>query len=83
MMVPSVDEWAQYNITVNAVAPGMFPSEMMIITDEVKGLIQFRCPIGRPGRIEELLGQVLLFSSDSSSYTTGRTIAIDGGWTAV
>jgi len=76
-------EWAQYNITVNAVAPGMFPSEMMIITDEVKGLIQFRCPIGRPGKIEELLGQVLLFSSDSASYTTGQTIAIDGGWTAV
>jgi len=76
-------EWAQYNITVNAVAPGMFPSEMMTISDDVKNLLQFRCPIGRPGRIEELLGQVLLFSSDSSSYTTGQTIAIDGGWTAV
>ncbi len=76
-------EWAEHNITVNAIAPGMFPSEMMVITDDVKGLLQFRCPIGRPGQIEELLGQMLLFASSSSSYTTGQTIAIDGGWTAV
>lgn len=74
---------AEHNITVNAIAPGMFPSEMMVITDDVKGLLQFRCPIGRPGQIEELLGQMLLFASSSSSYTTGQTIAIDGGWTAV
>lgn len=76
-------EWAQYNITVNAIAPGMFPSEMMVITDEVKGLLQMRCPIGRPGNIEELLGQMLLFASENCSYTTGQTIAIDGGWTSV
>lgn len=76
-------EWAQYNITVNAIAPGMFPSEMMVITDEVRGLLQMRCPAGRPGRVEELLGQMLLFASEASSYTTGQTIAIDGGWTSV
>lgn len=76
-------EWAQYNITVNAIAPGMFPSEMMVITDDVKGLLQFRCPVGRPGKTEELLGQMLLFASESCAYTTGQTIAIDGGWTAV
>lgn len=76
-------EWAQYNITVNAIAPGMFPSEMMVITDDVQQLLQFRCPVGRPGNIEELLGQMLLFASEASAYTTGQTIAIDGGWTAV
>lgn len=76
-------EWAQYNITVNAIAPGMFPSEMMVIDDDVKALLAMRCPLGRAGRVEELLGQMLLFASDASSYTTGQVIAIDGGWTSV
>ena len=76
-------EWAQYNITVNAIAPGMFPSEMMVVDDDTKVLLQMRCPIGRPGNIDELLGQMLLFASDASSYTTGQVIAIDGGWTSV
>lgn len=76
-------EWAQYNIIVNAIAPGMFPSEMMVIDESVEQLLKFRTPIGRPGKIEELLGQLLLFASENSSYTTGQTIAIDGGWTAV
>lgn len=76
-------EWAQYNITVNCIAPGMFSSEMMEITDDVKMLLQHRCPVGRPGNIDELLGQMLLFSSKNCGYTTGQTIAIDGGWTSV
>lgn len=76
-------EWAQYNITVNAIAPGMFPSEMMVVTDEVKGLLAMRCPMGRAGNVDELLGQMLLFASENCSYTTGQTIAIDGGWTSV
>lgn len=76
-------EWAEYNITVNAIAPGMFPSEMMVMEDSTLALLKNRCPIGRPGNVEELLGQMLLFASETSSYTTGQTIAIDGGWTAV
>ncbi|MCH4170006.1 MAG: SDR family NAD(P)-dependent oxidoreductase [Lactobacillus sp.] len=76
-------EWAEYNITVNAIAPGMFPSEMMVMDDNTRGLLKSRCPIGRPGKIDELLGQLLLFASEASSYTTGQTIAIDGGWTSV
>lgn len=56
---------------------------MMVVTEDTRNLLKFRCPIGRPGKIEELLGQVLLFASENSSYTTGQTIAIDGGWTAV
>ena len=76
-------EWAQYNITVNAIGPGEFPSEMMVPTEEAEKQLQERCPIGRFGRIEELCGQLLLFASDSSSYTTGQTIYIDGGYTIV
>lgn len=76
-------EWAEYNITVNAIGPGEFPSEMMVFTDEALEELKQRCPIGRPGKIEELCGQLLLFASENSAYTTGQTIYIDGGWTAV
>lgn len=76
-------EWAQYHITVNAIGPGEFPSEMMQFNDEVLEELRNRCPIRRPGKIDELCGQLLLFASENSSYTTGQTIYIDGGWTAV
>ena len=76
-------EWAPYGITVNAVAPGEFPTEMMVFTDEALATLKGRCPMKRPGRIEELCGQVLLFASDASSYTTGQTVIVDGGWTCV
>ena len=76
-------EWAQYNITVNAIGPGMFPSEMMVPNKETDEYLKARCPIGRMGRIDELCGQLLLFASESNSYTTGQTIYIDGGWTSV
>jgi len=76
-------EWAEYGITVNAVGPGMFPSEMMRVDEQTNQFLAFRAPIGRAGRVEELCGQVLLFASELSSYTTGQTIYIDGGITSV
>lgn len=56
---------------------------MMQFSEEALKELKERCPIGRPGKIEELCGQLLLFASESSAYTTGQTIYIDGGWTAV
>lgn len=76
-------EWAEYGITVNAVGPGMFPTEMMEVTDEAKQFLAFRAPIGRAGELDEILGQVLLFASECNSYTTGQTIYVDGGLTSV
>ena len=76
-------EWAEYGITVNAIGPGMFPSEMMQVDEQTEQFLAFRAPIGRPGRVEELCGQLLLFASENSSYTTGQTIYIDGGITSV
>lgn len=76
-------EWAEYGITVNAVGPGMFPTEMMVVDEQAEQFLAFRAPIGRAGRIDEILGQVLLFASDCNSYTTGQTIYIDGGLTSV
>lgn len=79
-------EWAKYNITVNALGPAYFPSEM---TDSVLSdtgflnLIKTYCPMGRPGREGELNGALIYFASDASSYTTGQLLSVDGGWTAI
>lgn len=79
-------EWAKYNITVNAIGPAYFPSEMtsgVIGDSNFLDVIKMRCPMGRPGRDGELNGAVLYFASDASSYTTGQLLSIDGGWTAI
>ena len=76
-------EWAEHGITVNAIGPGMFPSEMMNVDEQTEQFLAFRAPIGRAGKLEELCGQLLLFASDINAYTTGQTIYIDGGITSV
>lgn len=79
-------EWAKYNITVNAIGPGFFASEMTQDLTEVKEFMDFvetRCPMKRLGEAGELDGALLLLASDASSYITGQTIYVDGGWTAV
>jgi gluconate 5-dehydrogenase len=79
-------EWAKYNITVNAIGPAYFPSEM---TDAVmsnpafESIVKAYCPAGRPGKTGELDGAVVYFASDASSYTTGQLLSVDGGWTAI
>lgn len=79
-------EWAKYGITVNAIGPAYFPSEMtndIISTAGFDQVAATRCPMGRPGRDGELDGAVLYFASDASTYTTGQILTIDGGWTAI
>jgi gluconate 5-dehydrogenase len=79
-------EWAKHNITVNAIGPAYFPSEM---TDAVMSnpafasIVKTYCPAGRPGKEGELDGAVIYFASDASSYTTGQLLSVDGGWTAI
>lgn len=73
-------EWAQYNINVNAIAPGVFPSKMskgMIAHGE--DMILNAIPMRRLGGPEELKGVAVLLASDASNYITGQTIAVDGG----
>ena len=80
------NEWAKYNITVNAIGPAYFESEMtdmVINTPEFGMTLQAYCPMGRAGRPGELDGALIYFASDASSYTTGQYLAVDGGWTAV
>lgn len=80
------NEWAKHNITVNAIGPAYFPSEMtqdVIESEGLLGAIKVLCPMGRPGRDGELDGAVVYFASDASSYTTGQYLAVDGGWTTI
>jgi NAD(P)-dependent dehydrogenase (short-subunit alcohol dehydrogenase family) len=77
-------QWARHGIRVNAIAPGFFASEMTaeLVQDErSQRWFERMCPMGRPGRPEELDGILLFLASDASSYCTGQVFAIDGGWT--
>jgi len=78
-------EWGQYGITVNAIAPGMFPSKMTNATLEKIGVdnLTKRIPLHRIGDDEDLKGAVLLFASNAGKHITGQILAIDGGLTAV
>jgi NAD(P)-dependent dehydrogenase (short-subunit alcohol dehydrogenase family) len=77
-------QWARDGVRVNAIAPGFFQSEMTAaLVDDERSQRWFErmCPMGRPGRPEELDGILLFLASDASSYCTGQIFAIDGGWT--
>jgi NAD(P)-dependent dehydrogenase (short-subunit alcohol dehydrogenase family) len=78
-------EWAKDGIRVNAIAPGWFPSEQtddMFADERAMAWIRRNTPMGRPGRLDELDGALLLLASPTSTFLTGQTLAVDGGWTA-
>ncbi|MEM7130732.1 MAG: glucose 1-dehydrogenase [Chloroflexota bacterium] len=78
-------EWAPYNITVNAMLPGPFATEMNLsIMDDPEAYKNFiaKIPLGRWGNIEEIGPLTVFLCSDASSFVTGAGITIDGGWTA-
>ncbi|WP_332852223.1 SDR family oxidoreductase [Duganella sp. S19_KUP01_CR8] len=78
-------EWGRHGITVNALAPGFFPSKM------TKGLLEKLgpdeiskdAPLGRLGDDEDLKGAAVLFASDAGKHITGQILAVDGGVSAV
>lgn len=79
-------EWAPFNVRVNALKPGFFPTEWSrknFITPERERAILGHTPMNRYGRPEELVGAVLWLSSDSSSFVTGSEITVDGGFSAM
>jgi NAD(P)-dependent dehydrogenase (short-subunit alcohol dehydrogenase family) len=78
-------EWAKYGITANAIAPTFVdtPQVAMLLGDpEFKAKLLSRIPLDRVGTPDDLMGAVLLFCSDASSFITGQILTIDGGLTA-
>jgi NAD(P)-dependent dehydrogenase (short-subunit alcohol dehydrogenase family) len=78
-------EWAADGISVNAIAPGVFPTDLNahLIMDTPRGReLLMRTPMRRFGRPEELVGVAVLLSSDAASFLTGQCIAVDGGYLA-
>jgi NAD(P)-dependent dehydrogenase (short-subunit alcohol dehydrogenase family) len=77
-------EWGRRGVRVNALAPGYFPTDMtggLTHPGAIKR-IERRTLLGRVPRLDELDGALLFLASDASSYVTGQTLVIDGGWTA-
>lgn len=78
-------EWATDGISVNAIAPGVFPTDLnrdlIMGTPRGKELLM-RTPMARFGRPEELVGAAVMLASDAVSFMTGQCIAVDGGYLA-
>jgi NAD(P)-dependent dehydrogenase (short-subunit alcohol dehydrogenase family) len=78
-------QWGHAGVRVNALAPGFFPTELNHQLEDPDEINRIRSGtlLRRPGEIHELDGPLLFLASDASSYTTGHTLVVDGGWTAV
>jgi 2-deoxy-D-gluconate 3-dehydrogenase len=79
------NEWAKYNINVNAIAPGYMATNntKQLRDDETRaGQILERIPAGRWGLPSDMMGAIVFLASEASSYVNGFTLAVDGGWLA-
>ena len=77
-------EWAPYNVRVNAIAPGVFRTDLnSALLDSGRGQeFLMRTPMARFGRLEELVGAAVFLASDASSFVTGHLLVVDGGFLA-
>jgi len=77
-------EWARFGICVNAIAPGVFRTDLnatLLETERGKEFL-LRTPMRRFGQLEELVGAAVFLASDSSSFITGHVLTVDGGFLA-
>lgn len=77
-------EWAQYGVTVNAVAPTFIETPLtrpMFEDAAFRQEVFSRIPLGRLGTVDEVAAAVLYLASDAAAMITGHTLVIDGGWT--
>jgi NAD(P)-dependent dehydrogenase (short-subunit alcohol dehydrogenase family) len=78
-------EWARHGVCVNAIAPGVFKTELNthLLEGTARGQeFLTRTPMGRFGKLEELAGAAVYLASEEASFTTGQVIAVDGGFLA-
>jgi NAD(P)-dependent dehydrogenase (short-subunit alcohol dehydrogenase family) len=78
-------EWAAFGVMVNAIAPGVFRTalnqELLDGTPRGREFLM-RTPMGRFGRVEELVGAAVFLASEAASFTTGHVLVVDGGFLA-
>lgn len=78
-------EWSKRGVTVNAIAPGVFRTELNanLLDSTPRGEeLLMRTPMGRFGKTEELVGAAVYLASDAASFVTGQTLVVDGGFLA-
>ncbi|MBA7617402.1 2-dehydro-3-deoxy-D-gluconate 5-dehydrogenase [subsurface metagenome] len=79
------NEWARYNVQVNAIAPGYYATDLTeaLLDDRARREeISSRIPAGRWGQPEDLQGAVVFLASGASDYVNGHVLLVDGGWMA-
>ena len=78
-------EWSKKGVTINAIAPGVFRTDLnaQLLDSTPRGQeLLMRTPMGRFGKTEELVGAAIFLASEASSFVTGQTIVVDGGFLA-
>jgi len=78
-------EWSKKGVTVNAIAPGVFRTDInaKLLDSTARGQeLLMRTPMGRFGKTEELVGAAIYLASDSASFVTGQIMVVDGGFLA-
>ncbi len=78
-------EWAQYNVCVNAIVPGVFQTDLnaALLNGTPRGQeFLLRTPMRRFGKVDELVGAAVFLASDAASFVTGHLLAVDGGFLA-
>jgi NAD(P)-dependent dehydrogenase (short-subunit alcohol dehydrogenase family) len=78
-------EWSRRGVTVNAIAPGVFRTDLnaSLLDSTPRGQeLLMRTPMGRFGKTEELVGAAVFLASDGASFVTGQTLVVDGGFLA-
>ncbi len=76
------DDWGQFGVTVNCLAPGWFKTSQNAVMYENKEWVDYlvdRIPLKRPGQPDDLNGAIVFLASDASAYITGQTLLVDGG----